>query len=100
MKTIELISFSNPDALAQAAASAWLDEIKPVIGSGTPYCVALSGGRVTQKFFTDIVTQAGARKMADGFAKIFIFSGLTNVAFPRRIRKVISRWPTSCCSRR
>ncbi len=69
MKNYELITFPNPDELAQAAASAWLDEIKPAIGSGTPYCVALSGGRVTQKFFTDIVTQAAARKMADGLAK-------------------------------
>ena len=69
MKNFELISFPNPDELARAAAAAWLDEIKPAIAAGTPYSIALSGGRVTQKFFTDIVAQAGTLKLAGGFAK-------------------------------
>ena len=69
MKNFELISFTTPDELARAAASAWLDEIKSASHSGTPYCVALSGGRITQKFFTDAVAQTRALKTGDGFGK-------------------------------
>ena len=58
MKNYELISFTNPDELAHAAAAAWLHEIKSANDSGKPYCVALSGGRITQKFFTDSVALA------------------------------------------
>ena len=57
MKNYELISFTNPDELAAVAAAAWLHEIKSA-NSGKPYCVALSGGRITQKFFTESVALA------------------------------------------
>ncbi|MGC9942069.1 MAG: 6-phosphogluconolactonase [Verrucomicrobiota bacterium] len=69
MKNFELIFFSNPDELARAAASAWLSEIEPASGSVVPYCVALSGGRVTQKFFTEIVQEFRGLKTGNGFAK-------------------------------
>jgi 6-phosphogluconolactonase len=58
----ELISFTGPDELARAAAGAWLDEIESAAGSGDIHSVALSGGRITQKFFADAVEQAKARK--------------------------------------
>ena len=51
MKNFELISFASADELARAAASAWLDEIEAANRAGKPHCVALSGGRITQKFF-------------------------------------------------
>src|SRR5271168_4840406 len=69
MRNFELISFINPDELARAAASAWLAEIKSASCSGLPYCIALSGGRITQKFFMDIVQQIRGLKTGDGFAK-------------------------------
>jgi 6-phosphogluconolactonase len=67
MKNFELLSFTNPDELARAAASAWLDEIIAASRSSAPYCVALSGGRITQKFFTDTVAQAKARNATGSF---------------------------------
>lgn len=66
MKNFELISFASADELARAAAGAWLDEIASTNHAGKTHCVALSGGRITQKFFADIVEQARARKMGDG----------------------------------
>jgi 6-phosphogluconolactonase len=61
MKNFELISFASADELARAAASAWLDEIAAANRAGKRHCVALSGGRITQKFFAETVAQAQAR---------------------------------------
>ncbi|HTR43834.1 MAG TPA: 6-phosphogluconolactonase [Pseudomonadales bacterium] len=62
MQNVELLQFPNPDALAAAAASAWLDEIESTSRSGRPYCVALSGGRITEKFFLLTAEKGLARK--------------------------------------
>jgi 6-phosphogluconolactonase len=51
LKPFELISFGNADELAQAVASAWLDEVGAASRAGQPHCVALSGGRIAQKLF-------------------------------------------------
>jgi len=66
VKNFDLISFANADKLAQAVASAWLDEIAAVNRAGKSYCVALSGGRIAQKFFASVVEQAKAQKIGDG----------------------------------
>jgi len=66
MKNFELISFASADELARAAASAWLDEIAAANRAGKRHCVALSGGRIAQNFFTSVVEQAKARKIGDG----------------------------------
>jgi 6-phosphogluconolactonase len=60
----DLQSFASPDALAGTVASAWLDEIKLAGQSGKTYCVALSGGRITQQFFNATVTLAATRKVS------------------------------------
>jgi len=61
MKNFELIPFTNPDDLARAVATAWLDEIASAKRAGKTHSVALSGGRITQKFFAHTVEQARAR---------------------------------------
>ncbi|MFM2296076.1 MAG: hypothetical protein RLZZ350_2489 [Verrucomicrobiota bacterium] len=61
MQNAERLSFPNADELARAVASAWLDEVAAVARAGKPHAVALSGGRVTQKFFTVVVEQSRAR---------------------------------------
>jgi 6-phosphogluconolactonase len=71
MKNFELISFASADELAHAAAGAWLDEIEAAHRVGNPHCVALSGGRITQKFFIATVEQATARKTS--FASVHFF---------------------------
>jgi 6-phosphogluconolactonase len=67
----ELIRFASADDLARAAASAWLDEIEAAARAGSTHCVALSGGRITQKFFTATVTQAQARNVAFDAVQFF-----------------------------
>ncbi|HEX3628278.1 MAG TPA: 6-phosphogluconolactonase [Verrucomicrobiae bacterium] len=70
-KKVELISFPGPDALAAAAADAWLDEIEAANREGKSHCVALSGGRITQKFFLSTTEKAIARKTS--FAGVHFF---------------------------
>lgn len=66
MKKFDLISFATADELARAVASKWLDEIAAANRTGKRHCVALSGGRIAQKFFASVVEQAKARKMGGG----------------------------------
>jgi 6-phosphogluconolactonase len=63
MPNFELISFSGPDTLATAAATAWLNEIESAQRAGKSHCVALSGGRITQKFFLSTTEKALARNV-------------------------------------
>jgi 6-phosphogluconolactonase len=71
VKNFELISFANPDDLARAVAGQWLDEIDAANRAGQNHCVALSGGRITQKIFASTVGQARARNTS--FARVHFF---------------------------
>ena len=71
MKNFELTSFARADELARAAARAWLDEIESANRTGKTHCVALSGGRILQRFFTATVEQARQRPVA--FANVHFF---------------------------
>jgi 6-phosphogluconolactonase len=71
MKKVELLSFPGPDAVAAAAAGAWLDEIESANRAGKSHCVALSGGRITQIFFLFTAEKALARKVS--FARVHFF---------------------------
>jgi 6-phosphogluconolactonase len=66
MKKFELISFATADELARAVAGKWLDEIETSNRAGKLHCVALSGGRIAQKFLASVVEQAKARKIGCG----------------------------------
>ena len=70
MNHYDLKHFPTDDALALAAAAAWLDEVEIANRAGATHTVALSGGRITKKFFAAIVAQAAARDL-----------GLTHVHF-------------------
>ena len=71
MQNVELLSFPGPDALAVAAAAAWVDEIESANRAGKSYSVALSGGRITQKFFISTAEKALARKVSFGHVHFF-----------------------------
>ncbi|MCD6051808.1 MAG: 6-phosphogluconolactonase [Verrucomicrobia bacterium] len=53
----ELISFPNDDALANAVAERWLKVLAKRHDRVAPYTVALSGGRVAQKFFAAVAAK-------------------------------------------
>jgi len=52
--TAHLTLFPNPDALAEAAARTWVHQLQARRNKTVPYCVALSGGRITRGFFMHI----------------------------------------------
>lgn len=60
MSTIETNRFTADKDLALAAAERWVTRLGS-LGSETPYHVALSGGRITEKFFESIVEQCKQR---------------------------------------
>lgn len=66
MKQFELVSFATADELARTVANAWLGGIEKARKAGKPYSVALSGGRITQKFFAAVVAQAKSKRIGDG----------------------------------
>ena len=71
MDNVELISFTTADEMASRAAGAWLDEVESAGRAGKMHCVALSGGRITQKFFTATVKQTTVRKISFGRVHFF-----------------------------
>lgn len=71
MEHVELLSFTSAEELARAAASAWLDEIASANRADKPHCVALSGGRIAQKFFAATVGQAKTRAVS--FERVHFF---------------------------
>lgn len=71
MGNFNLISFANAEELARAVAGKWLDEIEAANRAGINHCVALSGGRITQKFFALTVEQARVRKTS--FERVHFF---------------------------
>src|ERR1700759_943434 len=55
----QLHTFPDDATLARQAASRWLGELRTRnAASGKAYCVALSGGRITRNFFSEITKQA------------------------------------------
>jgi 6-phosphogluconolactonase len=63
--------FATADELARAVARRWLDQIEAANRAEKNHCVALSGGRITQKFFASVVGQNQARKISFGRVHFF-----------------------------
>jgi 6-phosphogluconolactonase len=64
MEPFQISSFNNADALAKSVAAAWLGEVVVANQAGQPHCVALSGGRITLKFFAAVIELAKARDVS------------------------------------
>ena len=71
MPNHELLSFATADALAAAVAERWLEELAPRADDATPYCVALSGGRIAKNFFTAVARQAPTTSASFGHVHFF-----------------------------
>jgi 6-phosphogluconolactonase len=66
-----LIPFKQADALANAVATAWLDEIGSAKMEGRAFCVALSGGRIAGPLFAEFSRQAKVRASSLGQVHFF-----------------------------
>jgi 6-phosphogluconolactonase len=64
MGCIESHSFAGADELARAVAGSWLNEVAATDRVSKPYDVALSGGRITLKFFAAAIELAKSRNVA------------------------------------
>ncbi len=51
MDHVDLLTFPDEQALAQAAAEEWLRQLESLATKPEAYCVALSGGRITRVFY-------------------------------------------------
>lgn len=67
----QIQSFSDPETLAAAAASQWLEDLSRREPGAGPYSAALSGGRVTTSFFRSIVGQSGSYR--DALSEVHYF---------------------------
>jgi len=64
LKNWKLIPFTTPDELSRAVADAWLGEIAAANRKGKAHCVALSGGRITLKFFASVLELVRAQRIS------------------------------------
>ena len=71
MQKFELVQCATPDEVAAIAAKAWLDEIERANRVTASRDVALSGGRITQKFLGAVAEQSKARKISLGQVNFF-----------------------------
>jgi len=61
MSNIDIVTFADDQKLASAVAGQWLQELGANLPfSGTPYSVALSGGRIARRLFESITSQVKA----------------------------------------
>lgn len=68
---IRLLRFASDADLARAAAAAWLNDIAARPASPRPHCVALSGGRITLKFFAALLEATGGSGTALASVEFF-----------------------------
>lgn len=61
VRSAVVLRFGNDAALAAAVAGAWLDDMAARATPNRPYCVALSGGRITLKFFAAMIEAVRGR---------------------------------------
>lgn len=71
MQNVERVSFAEPDDLARAAASQWLDEIAAANRGARPHLAVLSGGRIAENLFAATSALARQRGMAMGGVHFF-----------------------------
>jgi len=71
MDKVELLSFPDSEALANAAASAWFEAIQGAHGAAKAYCAALSGGRIAKSFFRALTNGSISRGGMPRFVHFF-----------------------------
>lgn len=64
MKPNQIIMFTSDAELAQSVATAWLDEVAVSHKTERAHFVALSGGRITLKFFAAVIELSKARNIS------------------------------------
>jgi 6-phosphogluconolactonase len=71
----QVLTYPDPTSLARDAAKTWLEELRARAGKsgGASYTVALSGGRITNNFFEEIVGQTKTGGPGDLFENVHFF---------------------------
>jgi len=64
MNKVDLIRFATADELARDVAHGWLEEVTTAQRAGRSHCVALSGGRITLKFFATVIEQSRVQSIS------------------------------------
>lgn len=67
----ELQEFPDADQLAEAAAVQWITELERGLNPEAPYCVAISGGRISHAFFRSITAAVLRRQVS--FDRVHFF---------------------------
>lgn len=71
MSKTELVPFKSADTLAAGVAAQWLQQVQAANNAGRTHCVALSGGRITLKFFATVIARAQAEAVSLGGVHFF-----------------------------
>jgi 6-phosphogluconolactonase len=71
MNGVSLKQFPSAVVLAQAAARAWLEDIRRAQSAAATYAVALAGGRIAGPFYAAVVT--GAQMRPVDFSRVQFF---------------------------
>jgi 6-phosphogluconolactonase len=70
---VQVRTFSDSDQLSSIVAALWLAGLRSRPDRKIPYCVALSGGRITTNFFEEIVKQANQGGSGSIFDNVHFF---------------------------
>jgi 6-phosphogluconolactonase len=70
---VNVRTFPGPNELSFDAAGLFLSKLQARPDSKVPYCVALSGGRITRNFFEAIVGQANSAGLGGLFQNVHFF---------------------------
>jgi 6-phosphogluconolactonase len=71
MKNFESVQLADDVEVAETAAREWADDIATLQVSGKPICVAVSGGRIAQTFFSKLTGQFRARDLKKDLVHFF-----------------------------
>jgi|SRR5882724_5409929 len=63
MSNVELLRFAGDLELARTAAEQWTRQLETLARASTPYCLALSGGRIARRFFESVAGQTRERRL-------------------------------------
>ncbi len=71
MSQAKVLRFGGPAELAQSAAQEWLKLTRAAASNSAPLSVALSGGRIAGRFFTEVAQEAKQQRQSLSHVEFF-----------------------------